>query len=141
LRGDLDFYIRLNTLVTNLKTWYFAHAKTTPAPTQPLKQNSGHSAPIQYQNTDKSNHKNTPNIKTNQKNNPPPTPENIEGGHTSTRETTSPQQKEPEKHTSPIRFQSKTQAIPRKPQAKSYPTKTSIPKKGGGGGGHASEPE
>ena len=45
------------------------------------------------------------------------------GGHTSTREYSAIRRKEPENRSIPIRFQDKTQAIPRKTQGNSKPPK------------------
>ena len=59
-------------------------------PHEQLKQNSGYSVAIQYQNTDKSNENTTPNPKSNQKTTPNSTPHKTGGGgETPTQSSTS----------------------------------------------------
>jgi len=86
-----------------------------------------------YEKIPQINESTTPTTKRRPKNTPP---KRGGGGHTSIREYQSIQQTEPENPSSTIRFQSKTQAIPRKTKANPHTHTTK-----GGRGGHASEPE
>ena len=81
------------------------------------------------------NHTHLDPLKTHQTPQPNPKPPNHKekhrGGHTSEPETTSPQRKQPENRSTPIRFQEKTQAIPRKTKANPHAHTTH---RGEGGG-------
>ena len=88
-----------------------------------------------YEKIPQLNESTTPTTKRRPKNT---SPKKGRGGHTSIREYQPIQQKEPEKRSSTIRFQSKTQASPRKTQTRTTETQHHIE---GGGGGHVSERE